>query len=128
MAKIDANPLKEVCGVKFGMKREVVRKLLGTSKEFKKSKISKNTTDDFGYCHVFYNINDEFEAIEIFEESEVSIDGTVVFPASIETAKNVLGEFLEEDGSYINKSKSIGIYAPSGKMESILFGNTGYYE
>ena len=38
-----------------------------------------------------------------------------------------LAEFPKEDDFYISKSRSIGIYAPSGKMESILFGVKDYY-
>lgn len=127
MNKIAAVPLKEVNGVKFGMKRADVRKILGNAKEFKKSKFSKTTTDDFGYCHVFYNTKEECEAIEIFDDVQVTVDGTVVFPSDIDAAGKVLGAFQEEDGSFLNTSKSIGIYAPNGQMESILFGTAGYY-
>lgn len=127
MDKMTAIPLKEVSGVKFGMKRADVRAILGKAKEFKKSKFSKNTTDDFGFCHVFYNADDECEAVEIFDGVQVTVDGTVVFPSDINAARKVLGEFREDDGGFTNISKSIGIYAPYGKMESILFGETGYY-
>lgn len=128
MSKVFAQPLKEVNGIKFGMKREEVRKIIGEAKEFKKSKFSKNTTDDFGYCHVFYNDDDECEAIEIFNNTEVLIDETVVFPINISEIKTIIKDLVEEEGSFISKSQSIGIYAPNGNMESILFGNIGYYE
>lgn len=128
MSKVFAQPLKEVNGIKFGMKREDVRKIIGEAKEFKKSKFSKNTTDDFGYCHVFYNDDDECEAIEIFNNTEVLINETVVFPINISEIKTIIKDLVEEEGSFISKSQSIGIYAPNGNMESILFGNIGYYE
>lgn len=128
MSKVFAQPLKEVNGIKFGMKREDVRKIIGEAKEFKKSKFSKNTTDDFGYCHVFYNDDDECEAIEIFNNTEVLIDKTVVFPINISEIKTIIKDLVEDEGSFISKSQSIGIYAPNGNMESILFGNIGYYE
>lgn len=128
MSKVFAQPLKEVNGIKFGMKREDVRKIIGEAKEFKKSKLSKNTTDDFGYCHVFYNDDDECEAIEIFNNTEVLINETVVFPINISEIKAIVKDLVEEEGSFISKSQSIGIYAPNGNMESILFGNIGYYE
>ena len=128
MVKIVANPLKEVHGVKFGMKRDEVRSILGTATEFKKTPFSKTTTDDFRFCHVFYNINGECEAIELFEETEVIVDGTVVFPTNIETVKKIFSDLTENDDSFISKSQSIGIYAPCGKMESILFGISGYYD
>lgn len=128
MSKVFAQPLKEVNGIKFGMKREDVRKIIGEAKEFKKSKFSKNTTDDFGYCHVFYNDDDECEAIEIFNNTEVLINETVVFPINISEIKAIVKDLVEEEGSFISKSQSMGIYAPNGNMESILFGNIGYYE
>lgn len=128
MDKIIAKPLVEVGGVKFGMKRADVRKILGEATEFKKSKFSKNTTDDFGFCHVFYNTNDECEAIEIFDDIEVTVEGQVVFPTSIDSAKKVLKNLIKDEVGYTDKEQSVGIYAPSSRMESILFGEAGYYE
>lgn len=126
MDKINAQPLSEVNGVKFGMKRDAVRQIFGEAKEFKKSKFSKTTTDDFGWSHVFYNINDECEAIEVFDR-EVAVNGKVIFPADIASAKEIFPDLKEDNGSFVSTSKSIGIYAPSGNMESILFGSAGYY-
>lgn len=124
-----ATPLSEVNGVKFGMERAEVRKILGGKyTEFKKSKFSKTTTDDFGVCHVFYDLNDRCEAVEIFDECEISIEGKIVFPLDIEAVKDIISDLEEDAGSYISKSQSIGIYAPEGKAESILFGVPGYYE
>lgn len=124
----NAQPLKDIQGIKFGMEREEVRKVIsGNVKEFKKSKFSKTTTDDFGCCHVFYDTDNKCEAVEIFEGINVIVGTTVVFPNSIQAAKMVFADMEEEDGSYISKSYSVGIYAPSGKMESILFGRKGYY-
>ena len=121
-------PLSEVNGVKFGMKRSEVRNILGKATEFRKTKFSKTTTDDFGFCHVFYNQDDECEAIEIFEEVEVQIDDITVFPNDATILKSMLTDFEEEDCGFISKSKSIGVYAPEGRMESILFGCKGYYD
>lgn len=126
-------PLKEVNGIKFGMKRDSVRKLFTVeAKEFKKSKFSKNTTDDFGFCHIFYNQQNECEAIEIFRDNkniiEILISGAIIFPTSLDIVKSFFKD-LEKDGdSYISKANSIGIYAPNDKMESILFGDQGYYD
>jgi hypothetical protein len=124
-----AQPLNGVHNIKFGMDRKDVRKLFcNEAHEFKKSKFSKNTTDDFGIFHVYYDKNDKCEAVEIFNDVNVSIDGRIVFPIEVISAKEVVGDFEEVDGSYISKKSSIGIYAPSGKMESILFGIKGYYD
>lgn len=87
MDKVNAVPLKEVAGIKLGMKRSEVRKVLGEANEFKKTKFSKTLTDDFGFCHVFYNSDDECEAIELFKEVQVMIDDRLVFPTTLDEAK-----------------------------------------
>ncbi len=123
-----AQPLIEVNGIEFGMNRKEVRKVLsGEVREFRKSKFSKSTTDDFGTCHVYYDNNDKCEAIEVFGDVTVSIADKVIFPSDIKTIEKMISDIAEEDGSYISKQLSIGIYAPNGKMESILFGAKGYY-
>lgn len=124
---LKAIPLSEVNGVRFGMKRSEVRSIFGEAKEFKKSKFSKTTTDDFGFCHVFYNLNDECEAIEIFDESEVWINGKNIFPEGVDTLKSMLADLEEDEDGFISKSQSIGVYAPNDKTESILFGCKDYY-
>ena len=129
MVKWIATPLVEINGVKFGMPRSKVRAMLGGKyKEFKKSKFSKNTTDDFGVCHVFYTPDDKCEAVEMFNECEVSVNGTVLFPVDISFVKKQIEDLEEDTGSYISRKLSIGIYAPRGMPESILFGKAGYYE
>ena len=76
---------------------------------------------------VFYDENNECEAIEIFDEAEVYVNGLLIFPTDFETAKKAIGDFEEDDEGLISFSKSIGIYAPDGDMESILFAKEGYY-
>ena len=56
------------------------------------------------------------------------IDGRLVFPTTLDEAKKIFGELMEDDGNYISEKDSVGIYAPNGSMESILFGVVGYYE
>ena len=77
--RFDAVPTVSVNGVTFGMSREKVRSLLGTATEFYKCKDDVNTIDDFEVCHVFYDENDKCEAIEIFYESEVYVNGSLIF-------------------------------------------------
>lgn len=127
MDRINVIPLKSFGKVKFGMKRVDVRKILGEAQEFKKTKTSKTTTDDFGFCHVYYNSNDECEAVEFFEEIEVYVSEKKIFPGKIDEAKVVLKTLTQDGDDYTDLDNSVGIYAPSGKMESILFGESGYY-
>ena len=126
--KIIVEPLKRIDGILFGIDRGEVRKYFGNNfEEFKKSKFSKNTTDDYGYCHIFYDEDNKFEAIEFFDEVTIIIDDIIVFPNRIEVIKKVSDDFEKDEESYISKEKSIGIYAPNDRMESILLGIKGYY-
>ena len=125
--RFDAVPTVSVNGVAFGMSREKVRSLLGTAAELYNGKDAVNTTDNFKFCHMAYDENNKCEAIEIFYESEVYVNGSLMFPTDFETAKKVIEDLEEDDDGLISISKSIGIYAPCGDMESILFGKEGYY-
>ncbi len=123
-----AIPLKKVNDIEFGMSREEVRKKFAVPvREFKKSRFSKRTTDDFGCCHVYYDENDQCEAIEIFDDIAIYMDHKKIFPATIKEACEIITDLKKEDDSYISEKMSVGIYAPGDKMESILFGCEGYY-
>ena len=76
--RLNVNPLESVGDVKFGMTREEVRSIFGDAEEFKKDPDDDITTDDFGFCHVFYDEDDRCEAVEIFD-AEVFIDGKQVY-------------------------------------------------
>ncbi len=124
MKVIKAIPLVEVDGIKFGTDREIVREKIGSFSEFKKTPYSDNTTDDFGYCHVYYDNENKFEAIELFD-AEVYIGDRKVFPVNVDDISDIIDDF---DDELISKAKSIGIYAPDDEPESILLGRKGYYD
>ncbi len=120
-----------VNGIPFGSERAAVRAALGSKfEEFKKSKFSKNTTDDFGICHVFYSPDDCFDAIEIFPEVTISVDSNIIPLACsslIAWVKGLDSEAVEDSDGIVSKKFSIGVYAPNQVFESILFGKQGYY-
>ena len=125
--KFVADPLKRVGEVEFGMSREKVRSILGEAKEFKKSKYSKNTTDDFGFCHVYYDPDNCCEAIELFGDIEIVVAGEIVFPGSVENIRTIIKD-LDGDGyGYLSVKESIGVTESNGMIEAILFGKAGYY-
>lgn len=128
MNTICVEPLKKVDKIEFGMERDAVRKLYGEYEEFKKSEYSENTTDDFGNFHVYYDENNKCEAVEIFDDVEVTVNGEIIFPVKIEEAEKIESSFVRDEEGLISIEKSIGIYAPDEDMESILFGKKGYYE
>lgn len=128
--KISASPLKSVAGIKFGMTRDEVSNVINKkSSTFKKTSKSSNTTDNYGFCHVYYDSEDKCEAIEIFDDVEVYINNKLVFPTNIDDGSKIISG-LSKDGkdSYISKSKSIGITVSGDKMKTITFGVKGYYD
>lgn len=132
MNKINVIPLVQVNDIRFGMSRSEVRAILGEACEFSKTVFDSNLTDDFGYCHVFYDDNDKCEAIEIFSDAEVYIDNKLIFPttkeAVIKLFKDILDDLIQDEEGFISYKYSIGIYAPDEDMESILIGTKNYYD
>lgn len=57
--RFDIVPAVSVNNIPFGASREEVRNALGEYEEFKKDEDDKVTTDDFDFCHVFYDDEDE---------------------------------------------------------------------
>ena len=129
---ISVEPCKCMGGVAFGMDRELVRKEFGTVvREFQKTKLSRNTTDDFGFAHVYYNEANECVAVELFDDCVVTVGGDCLLPCDQVSFNSWLKERDAQadiqDGEATSVSLSIGATATNGKVESILFGARGYY-
>lgn len=128
-----AIPTVSVGPVRFGMTREMVRAAVGSSfTEFKKTRFSKNTTDDFGFMHVFYDEKNTCEAVELFNDCIVMVDDVCLMPSDKSDiddwlkARDASSE-ISPDGS-VSKLLSMGVAASDGKVESILLGRVGYYD
>ena len=129
MAKWIVSPLLQVGNIELGASREDVRHAIGLpASQFKKTPMSENTTDDYRSFHVYYDQNDRCEAVEIFDGIEVEVAGKAIFPASLKAAQSAIQSLQSDGDGLISREESIGIYAPAGTMESILFGVKGYYE
>ena len=124
-SRVNVVLLKKVGDIEFGMKRTDVRNLLGKCKEFKKTKESKVTADDFGYCHVFYDSDGKCEAVELLAECDVYIGGSKIFPMTVAAVKKAVGDL---DDSKVNVDNSVSLTVDGEKMKSILFGKKGYYQ
>ena len=133
MDKIEIKPYERVGTIKFGSNRETVRKDNGNFKEFRKSRFSKNSTDDFSSFHVFYSEDDRVEAVEFFRESNLYFHDIQLFTQSygdLKTRLNALDPNNTEDESgIIYKTLGFSVYSPDGKqVESILVFEKGYYD
>lgn len=128
MKQHDVKLLVGFDNVKFGMERSEVRTLLGEPvREFKKSKFSKMTTDDYSEYHIFYDKDNKFEAVEFFDEVEIKIDNNIIFPISIDSLTKMNYNFTSDGDGIISVEYSIGVYAPNKNPESILFAKKDYY-
>lgn len=122
-------PNKAVGKVEFGFCRSEVRKILtGFKKEFKKNIFSKNTTDEFEYCHVFYDKSDKCNAVELFGTCELIYENKNLFKLSLSDFERLFPDMTEEYGSYFSKKHSIGVSFDDGRVESILVGCKDYYK
>lgn len=130
MDKIEIEPYERAGNIKFGSERETVRKDNENFKEFRKSRFSKNSTDDFSSFHVFYSEDDRVEAVEFFRESNLYFHDIQLFSQSYGDLKarlNTLDSNITEDGIY--KTLGFSVYSPDGEqVESILVFGKGYYD
>ena len=123
---------KNVNGINFGADRKDIRKAFGGKyKELKKSFLANNTMDAYKDFHIYYDNNNCFEAIEIFDGNELRIEGKRVFPGGVSELKRIIGDLSQEEyGGYISVNKSVGVTMSTDKpeeMESILIGCKNYY-
>lgn len=133
MSKFVIIPYNKVGDISFQSTRESVRKLLGEYKEFKKTKSSEKTTDDFKFCHVYYDKDSKVEAVEFFDENEVVYDGRNLFSMSynelLQFIKEKKLDYKKNGPGVIIESLGISTYIPDKRrIESILVYRRGYYD
>lgn len=122
------SPNKSVGKIKFGSDRKEVRSVLsGFLGEFKKNRFSKNTTDEFECCHVYYDAEDKCNAVELFAANELIYENKNLFSLSVSELEKLFPDMIEEYGSYCSKKYSVGVSFDEGKAESILVGCKDYY-
>jgi hypothetical protein len=133
VSKFEIIPYNKAGNITFQLTRNAVRKLLGEFKEFKKTRLSKKTTDDFTFCHVFYDKDDKVEAVEFFEENELVYEGKNLFSMSynelLRFVKEKRYDFKEDGPGVIIEDLGIAAYAPNKRrIESVLVFRSGYYD
>lgn len=133
MKKYTWKPLESIGHIIFSDNRENIRSLLGEYTEFKKTEFSKNTTDDFGYCQIFYDTENNCEAVEFSVNATIIVySDTFLTDLNFEEAKKFLqarDEKIEISTDNItSKALGIAVYAPNGEVESLLFFRKGYFD
>ncbi|MBB6624506.1 hypothetical protein [Clostridium gasigenes] len=125
--------------LKLGKTRNYIRKCFDNKfKEFKKTPISETSTDDFGYCHVYYTKEDKCEAIEFFEIAKITFNGKSLMGEPYNNIKKffeVIDNTIDfDDNGFTSIKYGIGVYAPFAEdepkepVESIIIFEKGYYD
>ena len=130
-------PYVGIGGLKLKTYRSGVRDFFGGSySEFKKTVSSENTTDDFGFCHAYYDNEDKLEAVEFFNDENIDItyNDESLFKISYSRLKELLNnsKLKIEDCGFIDDHNGISGYTSSNNedepVESILIFKNGYYD
>ena len=131
MDSVTVYPSKGFGAVLFDDPRDVVRQKLGTYTEFLKTKSSKNSTDDFGVLHAYYDEGDKLEAVEFFEGT-IFLGDKKVFPNTKRELFLLLKELdskaIATNDAVISRDLCICAYAPSEVVETFLVHRFGYYD
>ena len=128
MERWELKPLESVGNIVFGMDRSEARKRLGDQfTEFRKTKWSKNTTDDYGRFHVFYTPDDRVEAVEFFEGVEIVLNGQTVFPIRTKEIEKVLPGIEKDDVGFTSVENAIAYQTNPVDAECIFVAGAGYF-
>ena len=77
--KFEIFPFVGVGCIEFDSTRDDNRKKLGKYTEFRKSRFSKNTTDNYGDFHIYYSVDNKVDAIEFFHGAHVLFKDSNIF-------------------------------------------------
>ena len=129
MSKFVINSLSSVGAIHFGESRDEIRSVFGSFTEFKKTKFSKNTTDDFKNFHVYYTPDNKVEAVEFFKDVELEFEGKNIFKMDF-SELNFNDTSIEKDATSITyKTLGFSVYSPSkSEIESVVVFAKGYYD
>jgi len=123
--------------LKLNADREEVRNFFDNKyNEFRKSETSENTTDDFEFCHAYYDREDKLKAVEFFNDENVDIiyNDESLLKISYTRLKEILkNSKLEiEDCGFTDYYNGIAGYTSSNdeneSVETILIFRKGYYD
>lgn len=119
-----------VNGVAFKADALTVKSTFGKpNRSIKKAFFSKSRTDVYEDFHIYYSEKGLFEAIEVFGDVTVTVNGKTVFPGTLSQAKKVIPGLEGEHEEYMSYKASVGITTAEDEtsISAMLFGCAGYY-
>ncbi len=132
--KITIRSMESVNEIKFGMTRDEIHSFWGETKGFYKGQEDEILTDDYGYCHIYYDSDDLFEAIEFVDNDlEIHYENTILpkkYSAILSFFRNIYDDIEEDENGFISKKGSVGVYIENDEdiVDAILFGKKDYYK
>ncbi len=123
-------PYESIGSIRIGTSRDVVRKNNTDFHEFKKNRFSKNSSDDYGAYHVFYTSSNCVEAVEIFKDIEIIINGINLSLLSLDGLISCLSDAqMTKESDFINfPTYGLSVSLQSGAIESYLIYSRGYWD
>lgn len=130
MKIFDVKPFSFVGCIEFEMPREIVRKNMGSYMEFKKNMFSRNTTDDFDFCHVYYDTENKVEAVEFLESENVAVvyKGECLFSLGESNIIHLFNDksFKKEDDTLIFPDYGVEVLVEEKQIKSVFIHKLGY--
>lgn len=129
-------PFKQVGPLKFGMRRSEVRQICG---EFRSAKcgfpVDNHHLDDFGSLHGLYTPDLRLEAVSIFPEADIVINGNLIhlgkdadsFVRQLSLITDDV-RYVELDQSFVSERLGVVIFCPEKTIENALFYTEHYYD
>jgi hypothetical protein len=135
-------PYQGVNDLKFGMKRQEIRQIIGVNNshtEFRRSSTSENTIDAYDSLGVFvnYDKNDNCKCFEFFNPAKVFLGSHDLFSLSFNNLIEIIRlqdkDIEENESGFSSFELGIGIYTPDRldepdrAVEGIIVFKKGYY-
>lgn len=128
--------------IKFGMKREEVRKVFSEyePRAFWRNSYSESATDGYDEIgiNIYYDSADKTIALEFYEPAQVAFNGIEIFNISASEAYKLMASLDKDiaiDGDGLTSFKfGIGVYEPNYEeepflpVEAIIIFIEGYYD
>lgn len=125
---MEFTPYNKVGNIAFNEKRSLVRTDYPNFREFKKTHISKNTTDAYPGFHVFYDSHNEVEAVEFFRGESLVLNGVNLFSLSKAEFINKFPGCVDEDSSLNCAKEGFMVSFAHGEVDGILVYRKGYWD
>jgi hypothetical protein len=121
------------CGeIEFLSDRVLVRKSLGNFTVFTKSKQSENSTDNFGYCHAYYNAENKIVAIEFFTGADLEYKSYKLFELTPDGLVSLLEtddkETIVDEFSVFSRKLGVRAEKTVDEIKSVLICAPGYFD